>query len=207
MRDLDTASEEADPVTIESLPALPSPAPAVDAIRADPLGYLAHDRAAQRALADLLERIADGLPGADPVATRLAAALLRAGFAASAGAPEELALFAAVEPHGPRARAAAAVARRDHAERGGQAVELAEALDGLAAAGGSQNPETLGLLLRAFFDGLRRRLDWIEATIAPVAERLGEGELTRLGARLASLAEMGALRSWPGLVPLFQKAF
>lgn len=195
MRDLEPGAH--DPAAIDPV------SPEAQAARHDPLGWLAHDRAGQRGLADLLERVADGLPDApDRLAARLAATLLRSGFRESAAAGE-LALLAAVERGRPCAAAAAAVARRDHAARCGEAVELAEALDLLAAPGSPQNPEALGLMLRAFFDGLRRRLDWIEATLAPAAERLDAREITRLGVRLGALAETGGLRSWPGLVPPF----
>ena len=47
----------------------------------DPLAYLAHDHATQRALADLLEGVADGLPdGADRRAAALG--MTRSGYIA-----------------------------------------------------------------------------------------------------------------------------
>lgn len=138
----------------------------------DPLAYLAHDHATQRALADLLEGVADGLPdGVDRRAAALGAHSLRM-LAARRWALEEQALFPLIEsraPEGDPARRAIAIARREHRETAGRAIELADELEALADSGRARNPDALGFMLRAFFDGLRRHLDWMDATIMPAA--------------------------------------
>lgn len=182
-------------------PATPAPpAPETADPAADPFPRLARDRRGERLLAELLERLADGLPdGADRMAARLAAAALRRGFD-PARAPEAAALYPALEAAaGAEAGPMLAVARRDLAERAGLAVELAEALDALAEAGRSDNPAALGFMLRAFFDGLRRRLDWVEAALLPLAERaLDAPARAALAARLDALQGQGRLRDWRG---------
>jgi hemerythrin-like domain-containing protein len=138
----------------------------------DPLAYLAHDHATQRALADLLEGVADGLPdGVDRRAAALGGHSLRM-LAARRWALEEQALFPLIESRAPEnapARRAIAIARREHRETAGRAIELADELDALADSGRARNPDALGFMLRAFFDGLRRHLDWTEAAILPAA--------------------------------------
>jgi len=138
----------------------------------DPLAYLAHDHATQRALAGLLERIADGLPeAADRRATTLAAHSLRM-LAARRWALEEQALFPMLESRAPveaPVRRAIAIARREHHETAGRAIELAEELEALAQSGRAANPDALGFMLRAFFDALRRHLDWMEVAVLPAA--------------------------------------
>jgi hypothetical protein len=51
----------------------------------------------------------------------------------------------------------------------GRAIELADELEALADSGRARNPDALGFMLRAFFDGLRRHLDWMDVTIMPAA--------------------------------------
>jgi hemerythrin-like domain-containing protein len=148
----------------------------------NPLAYLAHDHATQRALADLLEGVADGLPdGVDRRAAALGAHSLRM-LAARRWALEEQALFPLIEsraPDGAPARRAIAIARREHRETAGRAIELADELEALAAIGRARNPDALGFMLRAFFDGLRRHLDWMDATIMPAARDGLEGTALR----------------------------
>jgi len=174
-----------------------------EAIRADPLGFMAEDRAAQRALADLLEEIADALPTVtNRSAAALAAARLRR-LAAQPPAPEEAALFALIEAHAPAeagARHVVAIARREGALLGGVKIELAEALDALARDGRAAEAEALGYMLRACFDGIRRRLDWMEAVILPQARALLTPLETRdLGDCLAAIAARQPLRTRAGL--------
>ncbi len=174
-----------------------------DAIRSDPLGFMAEDRAAQRALADLLEDLADALPAAvSRPAAALAAARLRR-LAAQAPSPEETALFMLIETHAPAdaaARQVVAIARREGALLAGLAIELAEALDALAHRGAAPESEALGYMMRACFDGMRRRLDWLEAVILPQARAaLTPMETRDLGEHLAAIAARQSLRVRCGL--------
>lgn len=176
--------------------------PHVEAIREDPLGYLDYDHGAQRALADLLETIADGLPfDVSRAGAALAASLLRRSAARHAALEDE-ALFPLLESraHDEITRAAIAIARREHGDAAGRAIELAEELDLVATTGRARNAESLGFMLRAFFDGQRRHLDWVEAAIMPQARRVfGPHDIAQLGERLVDLAETERLRDWAGL--------
>jgi hemerythrin-like domain-containing protein len=169
----------------------------------DPLAYLAHDHATQRALADLLEGLADGLPdGVDRRAAALGAHSLRM-LAARRWALEEQALFPLIESHAPEgapARRAIAIARREHRETAGRAIELADELEALAESGRARNPDALGFMLRAFFDGLRRHLDWTEAAIMPAARDGLDTLALRRDALALDRDAMFCDRVWSGLI-------
>lgn len=167
-------------------------------MRGDPFGYYDYDNRAQRALADLLEGIADSLPDEiNRASAALAAGLLRTAVAHH-DAIEEQGLFPLIEaraPIGAPLRRAVAIARREHGETIGRAIELAEELDALARTGCARNAESLGFMLRAFFDGLRRHMDWAEATIYPQArDLLTRDDLATLGVRLAAICAREAPR-------------
>jgi hypothetical protein len=176
--------------------------PRIETVRRDPFSYLDYDQSAQRALADLLEDIADSLPDCvNRAAAALAAAQLRA-VPARHKAIEEQALFPVLEaccPDGEITRTLA-VARREHEDSAGHAVELAEALDALAEHGYAANPESLGFMLRAFFDGLRRHMDWVDAAIMPRARKaLSAKDVAAFGARLAEVVASETPLSAAGL--------
>ncbi len=172
------------------------------AIRADPLGFVALRERSLRGLADMLERIADGLPHlACPSATALAGTRLRMiarqgaarwPLAAPIAAEEELYALAGPSPGGWDAEAEAArqvvrFARREGAMVCGMAAELADALDAFLDAGHAAEPEALGFGLRACFEAIRRRVDWVEDAIMPLARRRLDPEAaTAMGARLAA---------------------
>ncbi len=172
--------------------------------RADPFAYLDYDNRAQRALADLLEAIADSLPDdVDRARCALAAGLLRTAIEHH-DAIEERGLFPLIEarcpPDDPLQRAIA-IARREHGETIGRAIELAEELDALARSGRARNAESTGFMLRAFFDALRRHVDWAEATICAQARGLlTQDDCAELGARLAMLARNANARERSGLI-------
>lgn len=178
-----------------------APDPAM--MRDDPLAYLEYDHKAQRALADLLEALADSLPdGVNPAAAALAASLLRDSLQRRA-ALEEATLFPLLEARSgalsPICRAVT-LARREYNHSAGLAIELAEELDELAASGRVTNPEALGFMLRAFFDGLRRHLDWVDvAILSHLREALSPGDVVALGVRFQSLRDTAHLARWAGL--------
>lgn len=174
---------------------------ATEAIRADPLGFLADDRASQRALADLLEEIADALPKAAGGSAALVAAARLRRLVSQSQPAEERSLYALVErlaPPGAGARQAVALARREAAVAAGLALELADELESLARQGVAAAPEALGFMLRACFEALRRRLDWVEAAILPQARAYLDPE------RVAALGE--ALADCVGRLPLRDRA-
>ena len=160
------------------------------AIRADPFVLLDYDHKAQRALADLLERIADSLP--DEVSradAALAARELETRHKRHAEI-EDKCVFPLLETRcdGEVTRRAIAIARREHHDAEGRAIELSEALDALSQTGRALNAEGLGFMLRAFFDGLRRHLDWVDAAILPQARaKLSDRDRALLADRLMEM--------------------
>ena len=176
--------------------------PPAAAVRADPFVLLDYDHSAQRAMADLLEDIADSLPDeVNRAAAALAASLLRSLHARHAEI-EDKAVFPLLESRceAETTRRAIAIARREHDDAEGRAIELAEALDALSARGVCDNAESLGFMLRAFFDGLRRHLDWVDAAILPQARAaLSEDDRVALGATLARMADLESPRPPAGV--------
>jgi hemerythrin-like domain-containing protein len=177
--------------------------PDPEVMRDDPLAYLAYDHKAQRALADLLESVADSLPdGVNQASVALAASLLRDSVVRRATL-EEAALFPLIEAQaadGSPVRRAVVLARREQRDCAGRAIELAEELDQLAQTGRARNPDALGFMLRAYFDGLRRHLDWIDVAILPHARHaLTAVDLGRLGEQFARLRDTAHRGSWVGL--------
>lgn len=178
-------------------------APDPKSARHDPLAFLEYDHKAQRALADLLESVADSLPDAvNQASAALAASLLRDSVVRRSTL-EEAALFPLIEaqmPAGSPVRRAVGLARREQRDCAGRAIELAEELDLLASRGRARNADALGFMLRAFFDGLRRHLDWIDIAILPHArEALSAVDISTLGAQFAALRDTSHRGSWVGL--------
>ena len=178
-------------------------APDPGQMRDDPLAYLEYDHRAQRALADLLESVADSLPDAvNQASAALAASLLRDSVVRRSTL-EEAALFPLIEaqvPDDSPIHRAVVLARREQRDCAGRAIELAEELDLLAARGRSRNPDALGFMLRAYFDGLRRHLDWIDVAILPHArEVLSAVDIGQLGEQFARLRDTAHRGSWVGL--------
>ena len=178
-------------------------APGPEMMREDPLAYLEYDHKAQRVLADLLESVADSLPDAvNQASAALAASLLRDSVVRRSPL-EEAALFPLLEAHVPDGsplHRAVLLARREQRECAGRAIELAEELDLLAANGRARNADALGFMLRAFFDGLRRHLDWIDIAILPHAhDALTAPDIRALGEQFARLRDPSQQGSWVGL--------
>jgi hypothetical protein len=71
------------------------------------------------------------------------------------------------------------------------AGEIIEALGAMAGGAPVRNPNTLGYMLRGFFESYRRHLHWEKTVILPVArKRLAECALHELGQRMrAHLSE------------------
>jgi hypothetical protein len=174
-----------------------------DAIRAAPLDYLAAERARMRALANSLEWIADALPGVRRPATLIVAASGLRRCALRLLPIEDAALMAPVEagaPDGALSRRIVELVRGNGALLAGQALELADILEARAEDGAVAEAEALGFMLRACFDALRRRAEWIEAAILPQCERLLDAAaLVELGERLALAADSESLHERCGL--------
>lgn len=169
----------------------------------DPFGYLEYDHKAQRGVADLLEAIADSLPdGVRPATATLAASLLRDSVQRRVALEEEAFVPLIDRRFGPGStqERALELARRDRQETVGRAIELAEELDILAIQGEVTNPDALGFMLRAYFDGLRRHLDWVEVAILnDLRVSVSPDDLAALGAQLLALRESARIARWSGL--------
>lgn len=178
----------------------------LEAIRLDPLGYLAEDRANQRALADQMEMLADALPMAASRAGAATAGARLQRLVAQSLPAEEAALLAPVETLAADDETTLrqiALARREAATIAGLALELTDDLESLAREGSAAEAEALGYRLRACFEALRRRLDWIEAAILPQARLLLTPPLTAaVGERLAEMARARPMRLRAGLAVL-----
>lgn len=176
------------------------------------LAGLLHRR---RALADLLEEIADALPvGPRPALMLLAGSLLRWSGSAAADF-EQRALFPLlmdriIAEGAPWAALARSIelARRDARDSSVRGFELAQMLDTFGS--GAGGAETLGLMLRAQFEAERCRLDWLETAVLRPARILlrpqdcaamseGMALILREGGpcdRARLMVVEGALRGW-----------
>jgi hypothetical protein len=175
-----------------------------EAIRAAPLDYLAAERGGLRALASLLERIADTLPRPSrPSALLVAAARLRR-CALKLLPLEDKSLIAPIEAAADQnapARRIAEMVRRKGAMLSGHALELADILETMAERGSVPEAEALGYMLRECFEELRRRAELMEAAILPEVEERFDAETLRvLGESLAAAADCERLSERSGLV-------
>lgn len=155
----------------------------------DALDVLVSEHCEQSALCDALEQIADGLPDhVDREQCARVAHVLR----------HELPLHHRGEEHGlfPMLRKRAlpgdeveAVLERLSAEHGtdeGFADEIAEVLEKLARREATeQDPNTLGYMLRGFFEAYRRHIHWENTLLIPLArKRLTRKDLQQLSMQM-----------------------
>jgi hypothetical protein len=176
----------------------------------DPLVFLEYDHKAQRGVADLLEALADSLPDdVRPATATLAASLLRDSAKRRAIVETEVLEPLIAERHAPGTtlHRAITLARREASEVADLALELAEELEALALTGQARDADVLGFMLRAYFDGLRRHLDWVEVAILDdLRADLSPGEVERLGSRLARVRDATGLGRWSGLAVVRDRA-
>lgn len=149
--------------------------PSRDPGDADPLGWLRHDHDAQLELCNALEHIADSLP--DSVDRRLVGeviVILAAGMTTHFRF-EETVLFPLL-----RLRAAGDATllaaldqlEDEHTRDSDVGDELVEQLRALLNTGRASNAEMLGYMLRGFFEGQRRHIEWENAILLPAARQL-----------------------------------
>lgn len=132
--------------------------------------------AAQLALCDRLETIADSLPGGLSRRECLLAARALGPQMAKVHRFEEQQVyphFAASLEQSAEARKTIARLKHEHFEDEGYAAELRDALRIAARSRRAQNPETLGFMLRGFFGAVRRHVaferDHVLAQLSPRA--------------------------------------
>ena len=162
-----------------ALDVLQNPARATSERCVDPLSALEIDHELQLRLCNLLEHIADGLPGIeDPEVAMVAISVLRTGLEGHT-AFEERHLFPLIRYRGSGDPVVEAILTQLEDEHDGDeafAHELADELERLVSVGTARNPEMLGYMLRGFFVGQRRHIEWENNTILPLARNLLTGE-------------------------------
>ena len=162
-------------------------APSEAAQREDIFALLTFEHMLQERLCDLLEAIADALPGAVDLATAEAAAFfLRTHYPAHFAAEDAVLFPALLGGLGRGSALASAVeqARAEHEVDLEAAREIADCLDDLAR-GERISPDAVGYMLRGFFEAQRRHISWEERVLFPLArERLDAAAGSRIAAAI-----------------------
>lgn len=144
----------------------------------DPIADIEADHACLLRLCDVLEAIADGLPGLwDREKTVVAIDVLRHGLIGHARL-EDVALFPLLRRRADGDRALAsylAQLESEHVHDTDFAFELADELDGLLLRGRTSRGDQVGYMLRGFFIAQRRHIEWENVAVLPVARRVLAG--------------------------------
>lgn len=134
---------------------------------APPCAELERRHVAKLEICDVLETIADSLPGIDRHAClRVAATLLPT--MREAQAYEEGLIFLAFAVGGDNRTHSLRRLRAEHVEDDSLAGELTEALLRIGHGADVDNPEALGFMLRAFFETVRRHIAFEQEHIVPL---------------------------------------
>lgn len=157
---------------------------AVEGAQPDPISLIESDHDRQLDLCDMLEEVADSLPGAVSAGlARVAGTTLRQGFPAHIRLEEDT-LFPLLRCRGAEHPWLGRVLDQlchEHTTDESYGHEVAEALDILAETGDAANPDMIGYMLRGFFLTQRRHVEWENAVVLPVArELLTEADLDEL---------------------------
>jgi hemerythrin-like domain-containing protein len=155
----------------------------------NPISIIENVHAQHAALCDTLEAIADSLPEAvDPELCASVLDLLKNDLPLH-HKDEEEGLFPLLQQVSPSDKNVSRHLEQlswEHSTDESLAHEIADALEKLAEGKSSENPNMLGYMLRAFFEGYRRHLHWENTVLLPLArERLSENELRQLSAIMA----------------------
>lgn len=149
-----------------------------------PLAVIEEEHALHLELCELLEDIADGLPRKfEPALAVIAISILK-GSAKAHIKFEEAAFFPILRerlPAGSPIVDALACLSQEHERDEDTGDELAEALKEALRLGAPQNPESLGYILRGYFESQRRHIAWENCVVLPAArEVLSTDDLARL---------------------------
>jgi hemerythrin-like domain-containing protein len=140
----------------------------------DLLALVEEDHALQLELCGLLEHLADCLPErVSGAVAQSAATILRQGLGPHLQLEEEMLfplLRSRAEP-GSSLEAIVSQLEAEHAADEMLALELADELQLVGQGGHVRNPEMLGYMLRAFFERLRRHIEWETRLLMPLARR------------------------------------
>lgn len=150
----------------------------------DPIDWLEMEHKLHAGLCDVLEQIADGLPDAvNPRECHRALAILKRDLPLH-HKDEEEGLFPLLEQ---RARPGDNISEHlaqlslEHATDESFAEELSEELEFLSMGESARNANTLGYMLRGFFESYRRHLHWENLVLLPLArKRLTSSDLKDL---------------------------
>ncbi|MGO4685789.1 hemerythrin domain-containing protein [Hyphomicrobium sp. 2TAF46] len=149
-----------------------------------PLEIIEEEHALQLELCDLLESMADNLPTKlDPALAVIAISILKGSVKAHTKFEED-ALFPLLRerlsPNDTVVQALACLSQ-EHERDEDSADELAEALKDALQSRAPQNPETLGYILRGYFESQRRHIAWEDSVVLPAARQaLTVEDLARL---------------------------
>ncbi|MBS0239903.1 MAG: hemerythrin domain-containing protein [Proteobacteria bacterium] len=149
-----------------------------------PLEIIEEEHALQLELCDLLESIADDLPAKFDTAFAVIAISILKGSVKSHTKFEEDALFPLLRerlsPNDTVVQALACLSQ-EHERDEDIADELVEALKDALQSRVPQNPETLGYILRGYFESQRRHIAWEDSVVLPAARQaLTVEDLARL---------------------------
>ncbi len=141
----------------------------------NPLDRLAAEHTLQLELCSLLEFIADGLPDRiDRRLVREVTTVLAHGLTAHFKFEEDV-LFPLLRQRASADAALIAALDQLESEHGRDAdlgEELAEELNAFCLKGQARNVEMLGYMLRGYFEGQRRHIEWENTIVLPAARRL-----------------------------------
>ncbi|RUP09169.1 hemerythrin domain-containing protein [Hyphomicrobium sp.] len=149
-----------------------------------PLEIIEEEHALQLELCDLLESIADDLPAKFEAAFAVIAISILKGSVKSHTKFEEDALFPLLRerlsPNDAVVQALACLSQ-EHERDEDIADELVEALKDALQSRAPRNPETLGYILRGYFESQRRHIAWEDSVVLPAARKaLTVEDLARL---------------------------
>ncbi len=149
--------------------------PVLSVASSNPIDLIEREHYLQLVFCDRLEEIADRLPQ-DTDANMIHVVLdVLAQCSRSHVQLEEQALFPVLCRRSPRDDTILDACRqleKEHSEDSGLVLEIVDELQGLEANGVAKNPDMLGYMLRGYFAGQRRHIDWENAVILPRARTL-----------------------------------
>jgi hemerythrin-like domain-containing protein len=158
----------------------------------NPLDILAKAHIDQIRLCNILEEIADGLPGSIDRSLCAQASGYLENNLIEHHRQEENGLFLVLEERLNADHDLPEILERlreEHATDEGFASEIAEKLTQLANGSTLQNPDMLGYMLRGFFEIYRRHIHWEDTILMPLArEHLDAADLVRVAERFSQMS-------------------
>jgi hemerythrin-like domain-containing protein len=154
---------------------LDAPPPPLACVAPDPIGVIEEEHALHRELCDLLEAIADALPGKiDRALADIAVSLLDTSVPHHIQLEEEalFPLLRARASEGHQLYSVLQCLEQEHESDLGFSGELSDTLRSVAEGTPPSNSEMLGYMLRGYFESQRRHLAWEDSVVLPAAREL-----------------------------------